>query len=883
MRALLAFSLFAALGSRVGAANLGPLPVAYCPNVDGSAVGPEGGALGPFQLMSGNGEPEAQTTVRIGRDNANLYLHATCAEPLMDRVRADSRPGSSEVWTDDCVEIFIQPSLERKQYAHLIINAAGVTQDNLPRERPVKYEWAAAASRGKAWWAVEVRIPFKDLDAPVPTDGDAWRFNFCRSRIPKAEASCWSATGKQFHVPDRFGVLVFGDPSVQVDRITTGLGDLGPHRSFEARLVGADAERVSGSLTLTPEGGDPATVPLVGRTAEDGTRLLEASYETPKAGKYRLAVRVGDPGAKQVVLNTAFEANVAGEGLCSAIYPAEDDNNRLYVAKGTIQHFFFVPANHSERTFDKFRFVLVLPEGIEVTQATGPSIEWMHRPMLLSREAAPPLTAGGERMVKWVWESDHSLGPSDIKKLEFWQSWCGALVASPKVGLGSHKFAFWLEAGDEREQEHVGELVVIPEPKGRQPEDIVIGMSCWTISPTPEFWRELIATYKKCGINLVDSHMLTKGDEFLRPALDAGMRRWVLLWWFWWNAEYLKAHPDHAAVHFDGKPDEQTVCPEIVASEDNNAVEEPMKNIVANVKSGAIEGTWWDLEGPGTWDICFCPRCIAAFRKAAKIPDEVELTPQKIQDEYPSQWIAFACGQNARIAARMKAYARANGAPDWKLAVYSGVQSDFVRTHYRIDWDLITPEIDVAALSLYSIGPGDLREFFTTTPTHFERYIKAIKDIPVWGTISTGFGRNTHYISDGRLTRMQLIKPIAFGMQGVAQWWWGPVDGRHYAAYAEASRLVSGLEDFFTKGKMDTEFLSGEPTRGTTRVAWRLGDEVLVMLFNDGPERRVWARAQVPDGYRLLRDDGKGRLRLQGATFRASVEPLDCRWAIIKL
>lgn len=564
--------------------------------------------------------------------------------------------------------------------------------------------------------------------------------------------------------------------------------------------------------------------------------------------------------------------------VLSSIYPAEDDGNRLYVAHGTVQHFFFIPANHSDRTFDEFSFVLILPEGIDVIQASGDAIPTYHRPSLKTKE---PLRHDGLPMVKWVWKSDRKLTPRQMSTARFFNGWCAAFAPRPTLSLGHHKFYYYIQAGNEREQEHAGELIVIPKPRGRQPKHIVIGMSGWTLSPSIEFWRPLIATYKKCGINLVDCHMLAKGEKWLKPVRDAGMRRWRMLWWFWWNDEYLTAHPDAAAVTFEGKRDEKRVCPDILASEDTDAIAGLMEGIVQQVRAGAIEGTWWDLEGPDVWDVCFCPRCLDAFRRFADIAPDVELAPEKIRADYRSRWAEFACRQSARIAARMKSYAKAAGV-DWKLAVYCAIQHQHTREHYRVDWKLLAPHLDAATPSFYSLGPKDLPERFTTGVTWIVNLIKEAKDIPVWAAISTGFGRNTHFITDGRLTKMQIIKSVAFGADGAVQWWWGPTDGRHYAAYAEASSLISELEEFFTEGEMDPQFLSGKPTSGTTRVAWRLGDQVLVMLFNDTDARRIWARTQVPGGYHVARDDGRGRLHLKGMNLRASIQPLDCRWIILE-
>lgn len=68
------------------------------------------------------------------------------------------------------------------------------------------------------WWQPEINIPFKGLGVDAPGPGDVWRANFFRIDRPAAPApaefSAWSPTGEtpaNFHVPSRFGRLVFGD------------------------------------------------------------------------------------------------------------------------------------------------------------------------------------------------------------------------------------------------------------------------------------------------------------------------------------------------------------------------------------------------------------------------------------------------------------------------------------------------------------------------------------------------------------------------------------------------------------------------------------------------------------------------------------------------
>jgi len=654
----------------------------------------------------------------------------------------------------------------------------------------------------------------------------------------------------------------------------------GKRRVCQATLENTAQEprTVEGSLAVLCDGAELARAPLHCRIAGGRQNVLEQPYDTPKPGDYRLEIKLADAVARQPIYDAKFRATVYSPGLNSAIFPAEEDGNRLHVAKGTVQHFFFVPANHSRKTYEKFDFVLIVPEGVDVIQATGDAIPYYFVPTLKTRQ---PVERDGKKMVRWVWESDRKLGRRDIEKVRFFATWCAALVPRETVPLGTHRFYFRLEAEGEREREHTGELIVIPEPRGRQPKEVTIGMSGWTLSPTFEFWTKLLATYKKCGLNLMDSHLQVRGQEWVKPVLDCGMRSWALLYWFWWNEEYRKAHPEHAAVTSEGKPDQRMICPEIVASEDSRAIEAVMKPLVEAARNGRIEGTWWDLEGPSSFSVCFCARCLRAFRRAAAASADEELTPLQIQAKYGRQWVDFACQQSARVAARMKSFAKAAGV-DWKLAVYCAVQSEHTRRAYRVDWRTLTPHIDVATPSFYSYSPSDLSTSFTRGLTEFAGLVKSVKAIPVWTTLTTGYERGTHYVRDGRLTKMQIIKSIAFGAQGTAQWWWGPVDGRHYQAYAQATSLISELEEFFTRGKRVPNFLSGDQAAGLTLTARRLNEEVLVMLFNDLTGEAKNAVVQVPPGYRIVRHDGRERLGLAGRTVTASVEPLHCRWTVLR-
>ncbi len=867
-----------------------PLPVAYCapvqepPTIDGRLQEPCWESLtplAPFVTLDGMAAPEAQTSAHVARQGDALLIAVRCREPRMDLLRADAAAGSADVWRDDCVEIFLNPTSTPGAYRHLIVNAAGVTQDNLPPERGVAYEWQAAAARDSDGWTVEARIPFSDLDAAAPQDGDTWRLNICRSRLPRSEQSAWSPTLKpsDFHVPDRFGLLIFGAPAVRLTAIGIGLQGSGEGRSLHARVEnGAGrALTLSGWLAVGKTGDVAVRTPLEVAVPAGESALLRAPYETSTPGAYELALELTVKETAETVLEATFTGQVHSAGLCSAVYPPEMDDNRLYVARGTIQHFFFVPANHGKTACESFSFVLELPAGLEVIQATGDAIEYYHRPSLTSQEA---FSRDGRPMVRWVFSATRGLSPGNLEKVRFFNAWCGALRATDAISDGEYPYSFYLQSPEEQEPAHEGRLIVLPTPRGSPPRRIVIAMSNWTISPTPEFWRDLLATYRRCGINAVDCHIVARDEARAQEAKEAGMRCTNGLWWHWWDEAYLQGHPEHGAVGADGSSDGKSVCPEVLADPDSEAISGVMSGILAAAAAGRIEGSWWDLEGPACFDKCFCPRCLARFRQEAGIAGEEELTAAAIQAKYPEQWVAFACGQSARIARRMKQYAAAAGVP-WKLSVYSGAQSEHTRRTYRVDWDTLAPEIDVATPSFYSFSAAALATNFTGGVTDCIRGIRAVADIPVWCTLTTGYDRGDQFVADGRVTRMQVLKSVAFGADGTLQWWWGPVDGRHYRAYAEATSIISELETFFLDGHRVEDIWTSSAEPPLSRVAWRLGDETLLLLFNDGASEPVRAALRLPPGLRLLKSRPGLEPAVADDALSIVIPPLDCAWVVL--
>jgi hypothetical protein len=139
------------------------------------------------------------------------------------------------LWEEEAVEVFLQADPRQKSYIELEVNPLGAMLDIylLDVRKPLHYEswnseklrWAVEVTGtvdgkpGDKGWTCEIALPLEDVvTAPhiPPRAGDRWRLNLYRiERLPSTAELAWSPTLKNdFHVPDRFGEIVFTDRQV---------------------------------------------------------------------------------------------------------------------------------------------------------------------------------------------------------------------------------------------------------------------------------------------------------------------------------------------------------------------------------------------------------------------------------------------------------------------------------------------------------------------------------------------------------------------------------------------------------------------------------------------------------------------------------------------
>ena len=188
-------------------------------------------AVGPFEFTWWNeGDGARQPTqAKLLWNDEYLFVAFHCIDTDIQATRAER---DSQVYRDDCVEVFASPFVnEPQRYFNLEINAVGVQLDQFrpDGERP-ETPWnpdgirIATSRTGSlnderdidASWTVEVAFPFAALGETLvrpPRAGDKWRLNLHRLENDMRVKSQWSRGDRNrssFHTPQYFGLVTFG-------------------------------------------------------------------------------------------------------------------------------------------------------------------------------------------------------------------------------------------------------------------------------------------------------------------------------------------------------------------------------------------------------------------------------------------------------------------------------------------------------------------------------------------------------------------------------------------------------------------------------------------------------------------------------------------------
>lgn len=195
-------------------------------------------SVGDFQFawyVSGKKEP---TVAKLLWDDKFLYVSYQCED---EHVFATRTKRGSDVWFDDCVEVFTSPNPDNiDDYFNIEMNVngycleghhpQGVDTDAKPRWRAEGIQIATTIKGTKnndadsdESWILEAAIPLEAFKGVAkntpPKPGDVWRLNLNRlGGKTNEQFSQWSpSTTKepQFHSPKDFGKVTFSGEAVK--------------------------------------------------------------------------------------------------------------------------------------------------------------------------------------------------------------------------------------------------------------------------------------------------------------------------------------------------------------------------------------------------------------------------------------------------------------------------------------------------------------------------------------------------------------------------------------------------------------------------------------------------------------------------------------------
>lgn len=272
--------------------------------------------LDSFRDIAGADTP-SKTTAKVLRAGDTLFIAITASTASRIELDGYRAPRDSDIYTGECVEVFVDPGASLRSYFHFIVNPANAVRDEVgdkggapPYDDTWNGAWRSATRIADDAWYAEIAIPFSDLGLE-PGRPALVGLNVCRNDTTTGALVCWSPTLSGFHEPARFGLAslpVSGTmPQATVGRLLPEEARIG---KFEQPVTIAASKQVNltGSLIAGNERGrlhEPFVVPEPGT---DGSAAATASYEIEHAGDNALIVALADAAGNTVALSKSVVA-----------------------------------------------------------------------------------------------------------------------------------------------------------------------------------------------------------------------------------------------------------------------------------------------------------------------------------------------------------------------------------------------------------------------------------------------------------------------------------------------------------------------------------------------------------------------------------------------
>lgn len=501
------------------------------------------------------------------------------------------------------------------------------------------------------------------------------------------------------------------------------------------------------------------------------------------------------------------------------------DKNGVHVGRDSLQMLYLMPEaidlpGDAPGPHD---FLVELPSSIELVGASCHYGTW---PVKVERL--------GEVKRKGVTFNVVKITPAKIwprgERMRHHKMVCLVIRPTPSAELGRHEARIQATAKDGYIQEIPKTLWinVLPKPNGKQPK--TYDLQLWTgfqrRLDDPGLTLALLDDYAQMGFHSVGHD---RPGDF--PVKTVGC---------WHIPKCGKLFPNDRMVDSKGENIER-VCPALLESDTpqwrwlTERIAQWYKRIAPNI-------IHWDYEfNPfdAPYLACYCPRCLRRFKEAAGIDDDVELTPQRIEEKYPDQWIDFMTTRMATIAGRFRDEFKKLDS-NVIFSVYSGYQSERTKEHYGVDWAKLNGNIDVA-----SCGYGRDQERIQATKA-------ALGDTPlVLGAIVRPY-RESERSYPNFISEATTLRRVLDGTGGMLIFSSKSLDGRTYQSVARISRVLADFEDLFINRRhanAETIEFNGAAGDEAITLTDENGTRILAMVLNEGNADKPVTITMKKNGY----------------------------------
>lgn len=153
-------------------------------------------------------EVEGKSETYFGHRNGTIYVTVLGYEDDPNELTVKHKTRDSDVWQDDCAEIFFDTDIDEAGFYQFVINPLGALFDQFNNDTSHNFacKWGAQLFHDRGYWACELAVPVKTLQGQKLTADSVWGFDVTRTRIGPASEMCafwppFGNTGRRENYP----------------------------------------------------------------------------------------------------------------------------------------------------------------------------------------------------------------------------------------------------------------------------------------------------------------------------------------------------------------------------------------------------------------------------------------------------------------------------------------------------------------------------------------------------------------------------------------------------------------------------------------------------------------------------------------------------------